>query len=75
MLRNRSRNKHGGQDVDAGPAPSACASPTDESQSDFIERALAARKEARRTGEYFTVDEVLREIDARHAKAVADSAQ
>ena len=75
MLRNRSRNKRASQDVDAGPVPSACASQTGESQSDFIERALAARKEARRTGEYFTADEVLREIDALLARAVADSAR
>jgi predicted transcriptional regulator len=38
-------------------------------QQAFIERGLAARDEARRTGEYFTADEVLRELDERHAKA------
>jgi predicted transcriptional regulator len=40
-------------------------------QQAFIERGLAARDEARRTGEYFTTDEVLRELDEMHVKAQA----
>lgn len=35
-----------------------------ESQDAFIARGLAALDEARRTGEYFTVDEVLSGLDA-----------
>ncbi|MES1948166.1 hypothetical protein C84B14_12483 [Salinisphaera sp. C84B14] len=35
-----------------------------ESQEAFIARGLAAREEAQRTGEYFTVDEVLDGLDA-----------
>jgi len=38
-------------------------------QQAFIARALAARDEAKRTGEYFTADEVLRELDEMHASA------
>lgn len=45
--------------------------PGGESHSSFIERALAARDEARRTGEYFNADEVLRELDEMHAKALS----
>ena len=36
-------------------------------QQAFIARALAARDEANRTGEYFTADEVLHELDEMHA--------
>lgn len=42
-------------------------------QQAFIERGLAARDEARRTGEYFTADQVLRELDEMHAKAAAQA--
>jgi predicted transcriptional regulator len=42
-------------------------------QQAFIARGLAARDEAQRTGEYFTADEVLRELDEMHAKAQAKS--
>jgi len=38
-------------------------------QQAFIARTLAARDEAKRTGEYFTADEVLRELDEMHASA------
>jgi len=34
-----------------------------QSQREFIARGLAARDEAKRTGEYFASDDVLRELD------------
>jgi predicted transcriptional regulator len=40
-------------------------------QQAFIERGLVARDEAQRSGEYFTADEVLRELDEMHASALA----
>jgi len=40
-------------------------------QQAFIARGLAARDEAQRSGEYFTADEVLRELDEMHASARA----
>lgn len=42
-------------------------------QQEFIARGLAARDEARKTGEYFADDEVLREMDdlLSHAEAKA----
>lgn len=40
-------------------------------QQAFIARGLASRDEARRTGEYFTPDEVLRDLDRMLAKAQA----
>jgi predicted transcriptional regulator len=40
-------------------------------QQAFIARGLASRDEAQRTGEYFTADEVLRELDEMLAKAQA----
>jgi predicted transcriptional regulator len=42
-------------------------------QQEFIARGLAARDEARQTGEYFADDEVLREMDdlLSHAEAKA----
>jgi len=40
-------------------------------QQAFIARGLAARDEAQQTGEYFTADEVLRELDEMHASARA----
>lgn len=49
--------------------------PGGESHSSFIERALAARDEARRTGEYFNADEVLRELDELSARAPASSGE
>jgi hypothetical protein len=36
---------------------------TSESQTDFITRALLARDEAKAAGEYYSVEEVLRELD------------
>ena len=33
-------------------------------RSEFVARGLAAREEARRTGEYFAADEVHRELEA-----------
>ncbi|MDD2775234.1 MAG: hypothetical protein PHU06_04695 [Gallionella sp.] len=36
---------------------------TSESQTDFITRALLARDEAKATGEYYSAEEVLRELD------------
>ena len=38
-------------------------------QQEFIARGLAARDAARSSGEYFTADDVLRELDERLAKA------
>lgn len=35
----------------------------DQPQREFIARGLAARDEAKRTGEYFASDDVLRELD------------
>ncbi|MES3025371.1 MAG: prevent-host-death protein [Pseudomonadota bacterium] len=32
-------------------------------QREFLARGIASRDEARQTGEYFTVDEVLRDLD------------
>jgi len=40
-------------------------------QQAFIVRGLASRDEAQRTGEYFTADEVLRELDGMVGKARA----
>lgn len=40
-------------------------------QQAFITRGLAARDEAQRSGEYFSADQVLRELDEMHAKAQA----
>lgn len=40
-------------------------------QQAFIARGLASRDEAQRTGEHFTADEVLRELDEMLAKAQA----
>lgn len=42
-------------------------------QQAFIARGLASRDEAQRTGEYFTADEVLRELDEMFGKARANS--
>lgn len=39
------------------------------SQNEFIARGLASRDEARRTGEYFSAEEVHRELDAMLAAA------
>ena len=38
-------------------------------RSEFIARGLASRDEARRTGAYFTVEDVLHGLDARLEKA------
>ena len=38
-------------------------------QQAFIARGLTSRDEAKRTGEYFPAEEVLRELDESHAKA------
>lgn len=38
---------------------------------EFIARGLASRDESKKTGEYFAVDEVLRELDSMLAKAGA----
>jgi len=40
-------------------------------QAEFIARGLATRDEARRTGEYFSVEEVMRGLDERLEKARA----
>ena len=40
-----------------------------QSQSEFIARGLASRDEARRTGKYFTAEEVHGELDAMLAAA------
>lgn len=40
-------------------------------QQAFIARGLASHDEVQRTGEYFTADEVLRELDEMLAKAQA----
>jgi predicted transcriptional regulator len=40
-------------------------------QSAFIARGLLARDEARQTGEYFTTEEVLAELEEMTEKAVA----
>jgi len=40
-------------------------------QAEFIARGLASRDEARRTGEYFSVEEVMRGLDERLEKARA----
>jgi predicted transcriptional regulator len=40
-------------------------------QREFIARGLASREEARRTGEYFEAEEVLREMDGMLAVAEA----
>ena len=39
-----------------------------ESQAEFIRRGLAARDEAERTGEYFTIEETLGRLDAMRAE-------
>lgn len=44
-------------------------------QQEFIARGLASRDEARKTGEYFAADDVLRELDEMLSQAEAkDSA-
>lgn len=40
-------------------------------QQEFLARGLAARDEARRTGEYFAAEDVLRELDDMRAQAEA----
>ncbi len=40
-------------------------------QQAFIARGLAARDEAKNTGEYFPAEDVLRELDEMHARAQA----
>lgn len=42
-----------------------------QAQKEFIARGLAARDQARRTGEYFTAEDVLRELDDMLAQSVA----
>ena len=42
-----------------------------QSQREFIARGLASRDEARRSGEYFSAEEVLDELDEMLAKAEA----
>jgi predicted transcriptional regulator len=44
-------------------------------QQACIARALAARDEAKRTGEYFTADEVLHELDGMHANAQSQAGE
>jgi hypothetical protein len=41
-------------------------------QKEFIARGLAAREYAKRTGEYFSSEEVLSELDAMLLKATTD---
>jgi predicted transcriptional regulator len=43
-------------------------------QSAFIARGMAGRDEARRTGEYFAADDILRELDGMLAQAEAKAA-
>lgn len=43
---------------------------TSESQTDFITRALLAREKAKATGEYYSAEEVLRELDDLLAEAI-----
>lgn len=40
-------------------------------QREFISRGLVSRDEARRTGEYFTAEDVLRDLDDMLARAEA----
>lgn len=42
-----------------------------QAQREFIARGLASRDEARRSGEYFTADEVLSDLDAALEEAEA----
>jgi predicted transcriptional regulator len=44
-------------------------------QQAFISRGLASRDEAPRTGEYFSAEDVLRELDDLYARAKAKGAQ
>jgi predicted transcriptional regulator len=46
-----------------------------QSQQEFIARGLASRAEAKRTGEYFEADDVLRELDEMLAAAEAHDAK
>jgi len=40
-----------------------------QAQQEFIARGLASRDEARQNGEYFSAEDVLRELDDLHTKA------
>ncbi len=42
-----------------------------QAQREFVARGLASRDEARRSGEYFTADDVLSELDASLEEAEA----
>ena len=69
MQRKEPRNKTASLSPGVGTAVNA--SQVGESRSSFVDRALAARKAARSTGEYFTADEVLRELDELHARTLS----
>jgi hypothetical protein len=72
MQRKGSRNTTASVSPGVGTSGQAAgASQAGESHSPFVDRALAARNAARITGEYFSADEVLRELDELHAKALA----
>jgi hypothetical protein len=53
------------------PGQAAGTPQASESHSCFVDRALAARDAARITGEYFTAEEVLRELDELRARTLA----
>lgn len=71
MQRKGSRNKTAGLSPGVGTRSVHAADATQgASRSRVVDRALAARDAARITGEYFTADEVLGELDDMHAKAL-----
>ena len=46
-----------------------------QTQQAFIARGLASRNEARRTGEYFAAEDVLRELDDMRTEAEAKASE
>jgi len=74
MQRKGPRNKTASLSPSVGTRPrhaSENAAQAGESRSSFVDRALAARNEARSTGEYLTASEVLGELDELHAETLA----
>jgi len=74
MQRKGPRNKAASLSAGVGTRPRHAAenaAQASESRSSFVDRALAARNEARSTGEYLTASEVLRELGELHAKTLA----